>query len=127
VPGAEAPALRLNPAATTRGTTGVALGYPGGGDLTVTPAGVTASHDITGPDIYGDGAHTRSVVELRSGIRRGNSGGPLVVEPGLVGGVIFGASRINPEIGYAIGSDEAVERLGPFIGATTAVDTGACL
>jgi S1-C subfamily serine protease len=127
VPGAEAPALRLNPAATTRGTTGVALGYPGGGDLTVTPAGVTASHDITGPDIYGDGAHTRSVVELRSGIRRGNSGGPLVVEPGLVGGVIFGASRINPEVGYAIGSDEAVERLGPFIGATTAVDTGACL
>jgi S1-C subfamily serine protease len=127
VPGAEAPALRLNPAATTRGTTGVALGYPGGGDLTVTPAGVTASHDITGPDIYGDGAHTRSVVELRSGIRRGNSGGPLVVEPGLVGGVIFGASRINPEIGYAIGSDEAVERLGPFIGATAAVDTGACL
>lgn len=127
VPGAQAPALRLNPAATTRGTTGVALGYPGGGDLTVTPAGVTASHDITGPDIYGDGAHTRSVVELRSGIRRGNSGGPLVVEPGLVGGVIFGASRINPEVGYAIGSDEAVERLGPFIGATTAVDTGACL
>ena len=127
VPGAEAPALRLNPAVTTRGTTGVALGYPGGGDLTVTPAGVTASHDITGPDIYGDGAHTRSVVELRSGIRRGNSGGPLVVEPGLVGGVIFGASRINPEVGYAIGSDEAVQRLGPFIGATTAVDTGACL
>ena len=127
VPGAGAPALRLNPATTTRGTTGVALGYPGGGDLTVTPAGVTASHDITGPDIYGDGAHARSVVELRSGIRRGNSGGPLVVEPGLVGGVIFGASRINPEVGYAIGSDEAVERLGPFIGATTAVDTGACL
>jgi S1-C subfamily serine protease len=127
VPGAAAPALRLNPAATTRGTTGVALGFPGGGDLTVTPAGVTASHDITGPDIYGDGAHTRSVVELRSGIRRGNSGGPLVVEPGLVGGVIFGASRINPEVGYAIGSDEAVERLGPFIGATAAVDTGACL
>ncbi len=127
VPGAEAPSLRLSPAATTRGTTGVALGYPGGGDLTVTPAGVTAAHAITGPDIYGDGAHTRSVVELRSGIRRGNSGGPLVVEPGLVGGVIFGASRINPEVGYAIGSDEAVERLGPFIGATAAVDTGACL
>ena len=127
VPGAAAAALRLNPAATTRGATGVALGYPGGGDLTVTPAGVTAAHDITGPDIYGDGAHTRSVVELRSGIRRGNSGGPLVVEPGLVGGVVFGASRINPEVGYAIGSDEAVERLGPFIGATAAVDTGACL
>ncbi len=127
VAGANAPALQLAQTTPTRGTTGVALGYPGGGDLTVTAAGVTASHDIAGPNIYGDGAFSRSVVELRAEVRRGNSGGPLVIEPGLVGGVIFGASRINPEVGYAIGADEAVERLGPYIGSTTAVDTGACL
>ena len=88
---------------------------------------MTASHYVVGPNIYGEGAQERSVVELRAEVRRGNSGGPLVVEPGIVGGVIFGASRINPDVGYAIGSDEAVERLGPFIGATSAVDTGACL
>jgi S1-C subfamily serine protease len=127
VPGARAPALRLAQMTPTRGTTGVALGYPGGGDLTVTAAGVTASHDIAGPNIYGDGAYARSVVELHAQVRRGNSGGPLVIEPGLVGGVIFGASRISPEVGYAIGADEAVERLGPFIGSTAAADTGACL
>ncbi|HET9416807.1 MAG TPA: MarP family serine protease [Candidatus Limnocylindria bacterium] len=125
--GANAPALQLAQTTPTRGTTGVALGYPGGGDLTVTAAGVTASHDIAGPNIYGDGAFSRSVVELRAEVRRGNSGGPLVIEPGLVGGVIFGASRINPEVGYAIGADEALERLGPSFGSTTAVDTGACL
>ena len=127
VPGARAPALRLAQTTPARGTTGVALGYPGGGDLTVTAAGVTASHDIAGPNIYGEGAYARSVVELRAEVRRGNSGGLLVIEPGLVGGVVFGASRINPEVGYAIGADEAVERLGPFIGATAAADTGACL
>ena len=127
VAGANAPALQLAQTTPTRGTTGVALGYPGGGDLTVTAAGVTASHDIAGPNIYGDGAFSRSVVELRAQVRRGNSGGPLVIEPGLVGGVIFGASRINPDVGYAIGADEAVERLGPSIGSTTPVDTGACL
>ena len=127
VPAARARALQLANTTPTRGTTGVALGYPGGGDLTVTAAGVTASHDIAGPNIYGEGSFGRSVVELRAEVRRGNSGGPLVIEPGLVGGVIFGASRINPEVGYAIGADEAVERLGPFIGATAAVDTGACL
>ncbi len=127
VAGANAPALQLAPTTPSRGTTGVALGYPGGGDLTVTAAGVTASHDIAGPNIYGDGAFSRSVVELRAEVRRGNSGGPLVIEPGLVGGVIFGASRINPDVGYAIGADEAVERLTPFVGATAAVDTGACL
>ena len=127
VPGAGAPALQLATTSPGRGTTGVALGFPGGGPLTVTPAGVTASHSVLGPNIYGEGADERSVVELRAGVRRGNSGGPLVIEPGLVGGVIFGSSRINPDVGYAIGSDEAVERLGPFIGATSAVDTGACL
>jgi S1-C subfamily serine protease len=127
VPGAQAPALRLAETAPTRGTTGVALGFPGGGELTVTAAGVTASHEIAGPNIYGDGSYERSVVELRAEVRRGNSGGPLVIEPGLVGGVIFGASRISPDVGYAIGADEAVARLGPFIGATAAADTGACL
>lgn len=127
VPGAAVQPLQLATTAPTRGTTGVALGYPGGGELTVTAAGVTASHDISGPNIYGQGSYERSVVELRSAIRRGNSGGPLVIEPGLVGGIIFGASRIDPDVGYAIGADEAVERLGPFIGSTTAVDTGACL
>lgn len=127
VPGAGAQPLQLASTTPTRGTTGVALGYPGGGELTVTSAGVTASHDISGPDIYGQGSYERSVVELRSAIRRGNSGGPLVIEAGLVGGIIFGASRIDPGVGYAIGADEAVDRLGPFIGSTAAVDTGACL
>ena len=127
VAGAGAPALGLTTTAPGRGSTGVAIGYPGGGPLTVTAAGVTASHEFPGPDIYGDGTYARSVLELRSGIRRGNSGGPLVVEPGVVGGVIFGASRIDPEVGYAIGADEAIERLGPWFTATAAVDTGACL
>jgi S1-C subfamily serine protease len=127
VPSASAPALTLATSIPARGTTGVALGYPGGGALTVTAAAVTAAHDVSGPDIYGAGSHDRSVVELRAEIRRGNSGGPLVIEPGMVGGVIFGGSRLSAEVGYAIGADEAAERLSPYIGATAAVDTGACL
>lgn len=127
VPGASAPALQLSAQAPPRGSTGAALGYPGGGELTVTAAGVTATYEIPGPNIYGEGRFTRNVVEMRSAIRRGNSGGPLVVEAGVVGGIVFGASRVSPEVGYAIGSDEAVERIGPFIDSTTAVATGACL
>ena len=127
VPGANAPALTLADASPGRGSTAVALGFPGGGPLTSTPAGVTAAHDILGPNIYGDGASPRSVVELSAAIRRGNSGGPLVVEPGVVGGVIFGASRIDEGVGYAIGADEARERLGPSLDRTAPVATGACL
>ena len=93
----------------------------------MTPAAVTATHDVPGPDIYGDGLYSRDVVELRAAIRRGNSGGPLVIAPGTVGGIVFGASRVSGEVGYAIGSDEAIASLGPAFGSTIAVDTGACL
>ncbi len=47
--------------------------------------------------------------------------------PGTVGGVVFGASTTASDVGYAIGADEARESIGPSIGSTTAVDTGACL
>jgi uncharacterized membrane protein required for colicin V production len=127
VPDAGASALRLSEAPPTRGTTGVALGYPGGGDLATTPAAVTAAYTTGGPNIYGDGISERSVVEMTAQIRRGNSGGPLVVAPGVVGAVVFGASRVAPDVGYAIGADQALERLGPAIGSTAAVDTGDCL
>jgi S1-C subfamily serine protease len=125
--GAAVPSLELLATTPGRGSTGAILGYPGGGPLTVTAGAITATHDVVGPDIYGQGGGDRSVVELRAAIRRGNSGGPLVVEPGVVGAVVFGASRLDSDVGYAIGSDQALERLGPFIGATAAVGTGSCL
>jgi uncharacterized membrane protein required for colicin V production len=125
--GTNAPALELMTGRPGRGSTGVVLGFPGGGELTVEPATVTASFEIGGPDIYGDGFAHHSVVEMRSNIQRGNSGGPLVVEPGVVGGVVFGGSRSAPDVGYAIGPDQALARIGAFIGSTAAVDTGACL
>lgn len=127
VPGASAPFLELSATAPVRGTAAVALGYPGGGALTITPAAVTAAYDVSGPNIYGDRLADRSVIELRAEIRRGNSGGPLVVAPGVAGGVIFGASRVAADVGYAIGADGAVESLGSSIGSTATVDTGDCL
>lgn len=127
VPGGQAPALQLSADAPQRGATGVILGFPGGGDMTQTAAAVTAAYEIGGPDIYGDGITERSVVELRTQIRPGNSGGPLVVAPGTVGGVVFGGSRVADDVGYAIGSDQALASIGPYIGSTAAVATGACL
>jgi S1-C subfamily serine protease len=128
VPGATAPALQLSPQEPARGTPAAVIGYPGGGPLTVTPAAVTATHAFPGPDIYGrPSSTTRTVVELHGSIRHGNSGGPLVVAPGVVGGIVFGASRVSSDVGYAIGANEAVTRIGPSFESTAAVDTGACL
>jgi S1-C subfamily serine protease len=128
VPGASAPALQLSPQPSGRGTAAAVVGFPGGGPLTITPAAVTATHAFPGPDIYGQASPTaRTVVELHATIRHGNSGGPLLVAPGVAGGIVFGASRISSDVGYAIGSNEAINRIGPSFEATTAVDTGACL
>ena len=128
VPDASVEPLALLASAPTRGTTGVALGFPGGNGLTVTAAGVTNTVEVGGPNIYGQTAQQpRTVVELQAAIRKGNSGGPLIVRPGTVGAVIFGASRLNPDVGYAIGVDEVVDRLRPSVGSTTPTDTGPCL
>ena len=127
VPGGQAPALQLSADPPQRGATGVILGFPGGGDHDPDGGCRDGGLRIGGPDIYGDGITERSVVELRTQIRPGNSGGPLVVAPGAVGGVVFGGSRVADDVGYAIGSDQALASIGPYIGSTAAVATGACL
>ena len=63
-----------------------------------------------------DGINERSVVEMRTQIRRGNSGGPLVVAPGTVGAVVFGGSqrrrrcRLRHRRGPGGGEHRAVHR-----------------
>jgi S1-C subfamily serine protease len=125
-PSADAPPLRLSDEVPPRGTTGVALGYPGGGDLTASPAAVTANHEIVGPNIYGEGRTTHSVVEMRADIERGSSGGPLLVAPGVVGGVVFGESRSVADVGYAISAPSAAASIGDAARSTDSVDTGPC-
>ena len=124
--GANAPALELAAEAPRRGTAAVALGYPGGGNLRVSPAAVTANHDVAGPNIYGEGRYQHDVVEMRADIERGSSGGPLIVAQGVVGGVVFGESRTIEDVGYAISAPSAAESIGRTAASTQAVDTGPC-
>ena len=46
--------LRFATSDPERGTVGAALGYPGGGQLTIVPAAVTGAYPATGRDIYGE-------------------------------------------------------------------------
>ena len=55
-----------------------------------------------GQDIYGRGRVVREIYSLRVEVRPGNSGGPLVGTDGRVLGVVFAASREDPETGYAL-------------------------
>jgi S1-C subfamily serine protease len=110
-----------------RGDLGATLGYPGGGRLTILPAAVASSYPATGHDIYSRDRVRRQILELRAEVDRGDSGGPLILEDGTVGGVVFAEARTDPEVGYALAASEVAEHVAPAIGRTTAVDTGACV
>ena len=59
--------LRLAASDPDRGAVGAALGYPGGGALTVVPAAVTGSYRATGRDIY-DAARVDRELALFAGV-----------------------------------------------------------
>jgi S1-C subfamily serine protease len=127
VPGLDAPPLAFAQDDPKRGDTGAALGHPGGGPLVVLPAAVTDEYRATGRDLYGTSTVTRSIVELRAQVERGDSGGPFVLQDGTVGGVVFAQSRSDPSVGYALAPSEVRAAIEPALGSTDAVDTGACV
>jgi S1-C subfamily serine protease len=126
-PRLDVPALRFASADPTRGGTGAVLGFPGGGGLRIVPAAITGRYDAQGRDIYGRARVTRSILEIRADIARGNSGGPLVLVDGTVGGVVFAESRTSPDVGYALSPTTVAVRTAPALGRTSSVDTGDCI
>ena len=78
-PGLSADPLPLARGEVGRGAGGAILGYPGGGPLDAESAAVRQVIEPVGRNIYGEGEVRRRVYEVQSVIRRGNSGGPLVL------------------------------------------------
>jgi S1-C subfamily serine protease len=126
-PRADAPALRFASRDPRRGAVGAALGYAGGGPLVILPAAVTGGYAAQGRDIYGKALVTRDILELRAGVEPGDSGGPLILEDGTIGGLVFAESRTDATVGYALTPTSVAVRVQPGIGRTGGVDTGACL
>jgi S1-C subfamily serine protease len=127
VKGLGAPGLRFASADPTRGAIGATLGYPGGGRLEVLPAAVAGAYAATGRDIYSQTTVRRQILELRAAIDRGDSGGPLILRDGTVGGVVFAEARTDPDVGYALSPTEVAARVASAIGVTSATDTGDCV
>lgn len=122
--------LRALPFATTdpvRGTVGATLGYPNGGQLTVLAAAVAGQYPAIGRDIYGDDEVRREILELQAAIERGDSGGPLILRDGTVGGVVFAEARTNPNVGYALTPTVVARAIVPGFGRAAAVATGECV
>ena len=64
---------------------------------------------------------------MRAAIDRGDSGGPLILENGTVGGVVFAEARTNADVGYALSAVEVATAVEPGVSRTAAVDTGSCI
>jgi len=125
VPGLDATPLRWDTTAA-QDDPAVVLGFPENGPFDARAARIRSRLDLRGPDIYGNGRVTRDVYSIRSLVRSGNSGGPLISPRGRVIGVIFAASISDPQTGYAVTAAEArvVARKG--IAADRTVSTGRC-
>ncbi|MFF8968169.1 MarP family serine protease [Streptomyces sp. NPDC014995] len=123
VPELRAPVLRFDDTAS-RGDSAVVAGYPQDGDLNLQAATVAGRVDATGRNIYSDATVTREIYSIRSTVRPGNSGGPLLTTDGRVFGVVFARSTSDAETGYVLTAAEVAGDAERAATATTAVDTG---
>jgi S1-C subfamily serine protease len=123
VPGLHAPVLRFDTSAS-RGDAAVVAGYPQDGGLNLQAATVASRVEATGQNIYSDGTVTRDIYSIRSTVRPGNSGGPLLTTGGRVFGVVFARSTSDAETGYVLTAQEVAGDATRGARATAAVDTG---
>ncbi|MFJ3668309.1 MarP family serine protease [Streptomyces sp. NPDC090106] len=123
VPELEAPVLRFDDDAS-RGDSAVVAGYPQDGDLNLQAATVANRVQARGQNIYNDETVTREIYSIRSTVRPGNSGGPLLTTDGKVFGVVFARSTTDDETGYVLTADEVASDAERAADATAPVDTG---
>jgi S1-C subfamily serine protease len=126
-PDLNARALSFAPKDPDRDALGATLGYPGGRALTISPAAVAARYEATGRDIYDVGRVQREILELRAQVDRGDSGGPLMLADGTVGGVVYAEARTNPDVGYALAPEAVWAKIRPGIGRRSTTETGRCI
>jgi S1-C subfamily serine protease len=126
VPGLQAKPLALSPVVAKSGQDAIVLGYPQDGPFDVRPARVRDREKISGRDIYGKLSVDRDIYTVRSVVRVGNSGGPLVATNGSVLGIVFASALDSPDTGFVLTANEAAGDATRGSAATAAVGTGAC-
>ncbi|MPY62483.1 MarP family serine protease [Streptomyces spongiae] len=123
VPDLRAPVLRFDDSAS-RGDSAVVAGYPQDGGLDLQGATVASRINANGQNIYSTDMVTREIYSIRSTVRPGNSGGPLLTPDGGVYGVVFARSTSDDETGYVLTVDEVAGEARQARNSTTPVDTG---
>jgi S1-C subfamily serine protease len=126
VPDLDARPLRFAPAPAATGDPAIVLGYPEDGPLDVRAARVRARTAVSGSDIYGNPGVRREVYSIRSLVRSGNSGGPLLAANGTVLGVVFATDLRSSDTGYVLTAKEVASDFARGRSAAAPVGTGGC-
>ncbi|HEU0131093.1 MAG TPA: MarP family serine protease [Mycobacteriales bacterium] len=108
------------------GDSSVVVGYPEDGPFRAEAARVRERITAVGRDIYDRRDIRRDVYSLRTRVRPGNSGGPLLAPDGRVYGVIFAAAADDPATGYALTATEVRSDADAGRTATASVSTQSC-
>jgi S1-C subfamily serine protease len=109
-----------------RGDAAAVLGYPENGPFDARAARIRDKQRLRSPDIYGAGEAVREAFAVRSLVRSGNSGGPLVSADGEVYGVVFAASVSDSSTGYAVTAAQVAADARRGLAASQPVGTGGC-
>ncbi len=126
VPGLKPAPLKLSGVPASSGQDAIVLGYPEDGPFDVRPARVRDRELISGRDIYGQVSVDRDIYTIRSVVRSGNSGGPLIATDGSVLGIVFASALDSADTAFVLTADEVIGAANAGRRATKPVGTGAC-
>jgi len=125
-----APGLPVRPltlaGAARNGQNAAVIGYPGGGPQQIIGARVVLRTQPEAPDIYSQPGVRRDIYVLQARVRKGDSGGPVVDLSGRPLGVVFAASTLERNEGYALTNAEVRRALNRAGGNRRPVSVGRC-
>jgi len=126
VPGLTVRPLPMATEIAASGQDAIVLGYPQDGPFDVRPARVRDRERISGHDIYGELSVDRDIYTIRSVVRAGNSGGPLIDTRGAVLGIVFASALDSADTGFVLTAQEAAADASAGRTASRDVGTGDC-
>jgi S1-C subfamily serine protease len=124
--GDEPPPLQLAVSPVKTGDDAIVLGYPQAGPFNVQPARIRDRGKIIGHDIYGEETIERDIYSIRSVVRSGNSGGPLISREGEVLGIVFATALDSSDTGFVLTEQEIHPDAVAAGTSQTPVSTGDC-
>jgi S1-C subfamily serine protease len=126
VPGLKATPLAFAPTPAATDANAIVVGYPEDGPFDVRAARVRDREVVAGRDIYGQNTVNREIYAIRSTVRSGNSGGPLMTPSGQVLGMVFATALNSSDTGYALTDAEISAGAAAGRTATASVGTSHC-